>query len=72
MHNSLDPQALASVTTLASVAPTEEISLLLSTEVSNAAVSARRPFVEPTVSASTDVLEVTQNFAQVTGSGIIP
>ena len=70
MRNSLDAQAIAPVP------PTEEFSSPPSTEalpkVLNAVASARKPFVEPTVSAATDVLEVTQNFAQVMGSGVLP
>jgi hypothetical protein len=60
MHNSTDSQPVASLT------PVEEVA---STEAHNLAGSARKPFVEPVVSAATDILEVTQNFAQVTGSG---
>ena len=64
MHNPLEPQAIAPVPS------TEEFNSLISTEVRNA--SARKPFIEPTVSVATDILEVTQNFAQVQGSGNIP
>ena len=65
MHNPLEAQAIAVVT------PIEEFNSLPSTEALNAVASARKPFVEPTVSAATDVLEITQNFAQVFGSGVI-
>ena len=65
MHNPLEAQAIAPITL------TEEFSSLPSTEALSAVASARKPFIEPTVSAATDVLEVTQNFAQVFGSGVI-
>ena len=65
MQNPVDSQPIASVLLI------DETCSLVSTESSNFAVSARKPFVEPTVSAATDVLEVTQYFQGVGASGFI-
>ena len=68
MQNQVEPQ------TLAPVSSNEESRALTQAEalMSSHGATARKPFVEPTVSAPADVLEATKFFAQSVSSVIIP
>ena len=71
MQNQVEPQMHAPASS--NNARQHESRALTQAEALNChGATARKPFIEPTVSAPADVLETTKFFAAAVGSGFIP